>query len=297
MRKKSLIFVIFIFLLFPTLGTQVHAEKPSGGPPGRPAFVANEVVISFRPGVTVAEMANFYSKHNLVEKQQLGFGPDDGSRPRVAQIKPSAKEIDPAGLVRVLGQDPLVTFAELNFILTLNDGPNDPELTQLWGLNNSGQTGGTNDADIDAPEAWGITTGSPDVIVGIIDTGIDYNHPDLVDNMWTNPGEIPGNGLDDDGNGYIDDIHGINAITDSGDPLDNHGHGTHVAGTIGAKGNNALGVVGVNWNVRIVACKFLNSNGGGSIADATKCFMYFNHLKHQLVLSQPNCWQDRDGEA
>ncbi len=86
MRHKLSILVIFLFLLFPTLGTQVNAEKPSGGPPGRPDFVADEVVISFRPGVSVAEMATFYAKHNLVEKQRLGFGRDDGSRPRLAQI-------------------------------------------------------------------------------------------------------------------------------------------------------------------------------------------------------------------
>ena len=160
-------------------------------------------------------------------------------------------------------------------------------------MNNSGKNGGTRDADIDALEAWGITTGSQDVIVGIIDTGVDYSHPDLVDNMWNNPCEIPGNNKDDDHNGYIDDVHGINAITDSGDPRDDQGHGSHVAGTIGAKGNNGLGVVGVNWNVRIVACKFLDSNGSGSIADATKCFMYFNHLKQKLgqnILVTNNSW-------
>ena len=120
-------------------------------------------------------------------------------------------------------QDPLVSFAEPNYILTLSEGPNDPKLAQLWGLNNSGKNGGTRDADIDALEAWGITTGSQDVIVGIIDTGVDYSHPDLVDNMWNNPGEIPGNNKDDDHNGYIDDVHGINAITDSGDPRDDQG--------------------------------------------------------------------------
>ncbi len=108
----------------------------------------------------MAEIATFYAKHNLVEKQRLGFGRDDGSRPRLAKIKPSEKAVDPSGLVRVLGQDLLVNFAELNYILTLSEGPNDPKLAQLWGLNNTGQTGGTNDADIDALEAWGITTGS-----------------------------------------------------------------------------------------------------------------------------------------
>ena len=117
-------------------------------------------------------------------------------------------------------------------------------------------------------------------IVGIIDTGINYLHPDLAANIWTNPVEIAGNGMDDDGNGYIDDIHGINAINNSGDPMDDHFHGSHTAGTIGAVGNNHDGVVGVNWTVSIVGCKFLDSNGEGSIANAVKCFEYFNYLRH-----------------
>src|SRR6185503_13984789 len=98
------------------------------------------------------------------------------------------------------------------------------------------------------------------------------NHPDLVNNIWTNPHEIAGNGIDDDANGYIDDIHGINSITGSGDPMDDNNHGTHVAGTIGAEGNNNLGVVGVNWDVQIGAAKFLGGNGSGAISDAIECF-------------------------
>ena len=134
LRNKLLIFVTFLFLLFPTLGPQVHAEKPSGGPPGQPAFVADEVVISFRPGVAISDINKFYAKHNLVEKQRLGFGRDGGSYPRLVQIKPSEREeVDPAGLVRVLAQDSLVGYAELNYILTLSEGPNDPKLSQLWG--------------------------------------------------------------------------------------------------------------------------------------------------------------------
>ena len=141
-------------------------------------------------------------------------------------------------------------------------------------------------------EAWDITTGSDSVIVAVIDTGIDYNHVDLAANMWRNPREISGNGRDDDKNGYIDDVYGINAITNSGNPLDDNGHGTHVAGIIGAVGNNARGVVGVNWKVKMVGAKFLSKEGSGSTSDAIKAVAYVTALKragHNVVASN-NSW-------
>jgi subtilisin family serine protease len=141
-------------------------------------------------------------------------------------------------------------------------------------------------------EAWNMTTGSSSVIVAVIDTGIDYRHMDLADNMWRNPLEKPGNGVDDDRNGYIDDIHGINAITNTGNPLDDNGHGTHVAGIIGAVGNNARGVVGVTWKVKLIGVKFLSSSGGGSTANAIKSVAYVTALKragHNIVTTN-NSW-------
>jgi subtilisin family serine protease len=172
----------------------------------------------------------------------------------------------------------LVEYAEPDYQVRLVGLPNDPSFGALWGLHNLGQTGGTPDADIDAPEAWDVVTGNPAVAV-VIDTGIDYTHVDLVQNMWVNPGEIPGNSVDDDGNGYVDDVHGINAITGSGNPRDDHFHGTHVAGTIGARGNNGVGVTGVAWNTRIMACKFLNSGGNGFTSDAVECLEYVSRMK------------------
>lgn len=158
--------------------------------------------------------------------------------------------------------------------------PNDADFSKLWGMKNVGQkdsagTVGVAGADIGATKAWNITTGNKKILVGIIDTGVDYNHPDLKENMWTNPGEIAGNGIDDDGNGFVDDIHGWNfAGVSNNDPMDDNEHGTHVAGTIGAKGNDGRGVAGVNWDVSIVGIKFLTGSGSGSLSDAVKSIQY-----------------------
>ena len=135
-----------------------------------------------------------------------------------------------------------VAYVEPDYILHAEAiFPNDAQFPQLWGLNNTGQLGGTLDADIDAPEAWEVTTGSSNVVIAVIDTGVDYNHPDLATNMWINPGEVAGDGLDNDGNGFIDDIYGIDTANDDSDPIDGNNHGTHVSGTIAAVGRQRPG--------------------------------------------------------
>ena len=137
-----------------------------------------------------------------------------------------------------LRKDPHVLFAEPDYIVRATGVSTDPLFVNQWDFHNTGQSGGTFDADIDAPEAWDVTTGTGSTIVAVIDTGVDYLHPDLAANIWVNQDELPGNGIDDDGNGYVDDIRGYDFYNNDNNPFDDHGHGTHVAGTIGAVGNN-----------------------------------------------------------
>lgn len=163
--------------------------------------------------------------------------------------------------------DPSTTGASASNGTSKGNEPNDLH-ANLWGLKNDGQTGGTVGADISATEAWKIGTGKREggALIAVIDTGIDIEHPDLVNNLWVNPGEIPGDGIDNDGNGYIDDVHGFNFAHQTGSPADDQGHGTHCTGTIAAEGNNGQGVVGVNWNAQVMGLKFLGPNYGSTSA-------------------------------
>ena len=189
-------------------------------------------------------------------------------------------------LLKSVRKLPGFRYLQPNGVLSTTRLPNDADFESTYGLHNTGQFFfgmSTPDADIDAAEAWDISTGSADVVVGVIDTGVDYNHPDLAANMWRNPLEIPGNGIDDEGNGYVDDVYGIDAANDDSDPMDDQGHGTHVSGTIGAVGNNGIGVAGVNWNVKIMALKFLTAEGSGTDADAVECINYATMMRQRGV--------------
>lgn len=178
-------------------------------------------------------------------------------------------------LINRFKNDPDVVNAEPDYAVSLNAIPGDPMFPELWGLHNTGQNEGKVDADIDAPEAWDISQGSDQVVIAVIDSGVAYYHEDLADNMWVNTGEIPDNGTDDDGNGYIDDVHGYDSIGRPDLPdIDFLGHGTHVAGTIAAVGNNGIGISGVSWNSKIMNVRFLSGRGVGYTSDAIACIHY-----------------------
>jgi len=186
----------------------------------------------------------------------------------------SGQTPDPYIYTSFVGYGNTTYLNEHNFPFLPTD---DPMGNDLWAMNNWGQTGGTPDADIDAKEAWNTITGTNDTVVAVIDTGIDYTHPDLAPNMWQNPLDCNTNGTDDDGNGYIDDCYGIDTTNGDSDPMDDYGHGTHVAGTIGAVGNNSRGVVGVNWQVDIIACRALDGPTS-YISSAIECLDYLANL-------------------
>ncbi|VEP16905.1 Subtilisin-like serine protease (fragment) [Hyella patelloides LEGE 07179] len=211
-------------------------------------FVGNELIVKLSTEMTPTEIGEFQ------EEMGVDISVIDTTQTLDIQLW-EVEDVSVEEAIEVLSDDPRIEYVEPNFIGSYTETtPNDPRFDELWGLNNTGQTGGTSDADIDAPEAWDIQTGN-DVIVGILDSGIDVNHIDLVDNLWTNPGEIAGNGIDDDNNGYVDDVNGYDFGNDDPDPEDNYVHGTHVAGTIAAQGNNNIGVTGVNWDAEIMMLK------------------------------------------
>jgi len=206
------------------------------------------------------------------------FHPPEISRTYLLDLgSPSNKD-----LTRILNDfkaEPNVEFAEENKVVSVNSAPNDPYFLSygswgqpyddLWGIKKIG-----------APTAWDTTAGAG-TIVAVVDTGIDYNHPDIASNIWVNTGEIPGNGIDDDGNGYVDDVRGWDFIgssylnpTQSNNPIDHFGHGTHVAGTIAAAGNNGIGVIGVAWQAQVMAVKGLDDNGYGIDSTLSNALIY-----------------------
>lgn len=278
MANKNKLVVGISLALF--AGSAMAANQPTAD--------EESLVVMFKPSVSKSEREMVIRSVGGILRETDAQGRDLRMR-HVAEGRINKVRVANAAqrdrLIKRLSVHPLVEVAEPNYILTTQvdsqqaiDAPNDEFFDLMWNLENTGQEGGTVGSDISALEAWGITTGDDNIVIGVIDSGIDYTHPDLIDNIWHNPGEVCGNGIDDSGNGIIDDCHGYNAITGTGDPMDVDGHGTHVAGTIGASTNNDIGVAGINWNVQLAACKFLGPTGGYT-TDAIACIDYFTDLR------------------
>jgi subtilisin family serine protease len=265
----------------------LSAAPPAARTGSRPRVVPGEYLVKFRIPTDAAYAAARIRAASL--RLHASFRSVPGLH--LVKAEPGAS----TGAARAaLAADPSVEYVEPNYVVHADAVPDDPMFPRQWALHNTGQTGGSSTAnpDIGAVAAWDITTGSSDVVVAVIDTGIDYTHVDLAANIFVNPGECAKDGIDHDGNGYVNDCHGINAITGSGDPMDDYFHGTHVAGIIGAAGNNATGVSGVNWNVTLLPCKFLDSSGNGSDATAITCLDYVAAMKDRGVniIATNNSW-------
>ncbi len=247
-------------------------------------YIPDEVLVRFKPGTSRAAMLSSHARVGGTIKREFT------SVDRLHLVKLSGGTSLKAAL-HTYRRNPSVLYAEPNYLVHALVLPNDPLFSQQWALSNSGQDGGTAGADIDAQQAWGITTGSSSVVVATIDSGIDYTHPDLSPNVWSSPTSFSVT----NGSSTIScpaGSHGLNPVYGTCDPMDDLGHGTHVGGIIGAVGNNALGVSGVNWNVTLLPCKFIDSTGTGSTGDAITCLDFVKMEKDAGVniIATNNSW-------
>ena len=286
-----------------SVGTVVGPRKV---PPGEPVDYRTHYVLvdghkahptrilaRFKPEAGLAERREALDVHELGVLEEFGLVQDSvvldvmSDRPGPVLDREEAQRRGEAMLDRIkaLQKSGRFVYVEPDYVVQASLLPTDTAFTDgtLWGLRNTGQNSGVSGADIDAVRAWDITTGSTNVVVAVIDSGIRYTHNDLADQMWRNPGEIPGNGIDDDGDGYVDNVFGINAVSNNGNPNDDNDHGTHCAGTIGAAANSGGRHVGVAWNVRLMACKFLNAEGSGALSDSVKCINFAVQNGAQII--------------
>lgn len=271
-RKASVVLSLLMVFVSTSL---VHAQRAQ--------FASGEVIVKFKADVAQPQVQSIFSNAGLAQRR---YFPQIG-----AYLCNITNQQNVNTAVQACQADPNIEYAEPNYTykhfnpIPPRATPNDPRLNDLYAMQNS------NDADIDAVEAWDKQKGDKNVLIAIIDTGVDDDHPDLKANIWINPGESgdgkENNGVDDDNNGYVDDYRGWDFVGDDNNPDDDNGHGTHVAGTIGAVGDNGTGVVGVNWNVSIMALKFLDRNGSGQLSDAIPAIIYAADMGARL---SSNSW-------
>lgn len=229
-----------------------------------PPHAEGELLVKLKPSIEVEaylghrlmDGVELMEQFEVPDKMREGFGGE------LVRLK-LPEGVSTAEGMAMLEGDEQIAYVTSNDKRTPSLSANDEKTAEMWGLKT-----------IQAEQAWERTTGSRNgPVIAVLDTGIDVNHPDLAPNLWTNPGEIPGNGIDDDGNGVVDDVHGYNATDGSGNPADDYGHGTHCAGTIGAVGNNEIGVTGVNWQAQLMPVKMM-VNGEGTVADTVRAVFY-----------------------
>lgn len=263
------------------------------------------VLVRFKDGARAAERAD--------ARRDAGTRFEETLPVRGLQVVDPQPGVSVGQAVTRLEREPAVAYAEADAPRRVAGAPNDRFFSLLWGLHNVGQTvagtAGSPDADVDGPEAWDLTTGSPAAPIGVIDSGADTSHPDLTPNLWTNPGESGNgretNGADDDRNGVADDVHGWDWVEDDAAPNDLDGHGTHVAGTIAARGNDGAGVAGVAWSSNFVPLRVLGADGTGSLSDVVEAYGYarrtglrvvnaslggegFSRAEHDAIAGAPN---------
>lgn len=270
----------------------ISVQRSSVKPASKPIVVKRsstekeaEVLVKFRAGVSLADIKKIAAKNN------------DSVEDEIESVKGlvAIDDLDNDNAETVAAQyanlTDQVAYAEPNFKIELDDPatdstkdlllrdsgvnpitPNDPMFKDQWALSNSGQNGGKAKADLRALEAWVKTQGSKDVVVAVLDSGVDYTHPDLAANMWVRPDSVPQ--YRDANLGSFNDLHGFNAVDNQSDPMDDNGHGTHCAGIIGAEGNNDEGIAGINWNVQIMPLKFMGRGGFGTTKDAIEAINY-----------------------
>ena len=288
MKKSLLLITILLFSLFvsgagtdkiaprsvkniaPTLQTPQAITSP---------YASDRIIVKFKEGK--GDVGSFKGRNSIsilnskygasLEKLVTKTFNKDLDRLYILKVP---RNSDIKQIVEDYNNNPDVEYAEPDYVVHALETPNDPYFYLQWGLNNSGQLSGTPGADIDALAAWDVTNGSEDVVVAVIDTGVDYTHPDLEDNIWTNP---------------VDGSHGWDFYNYDNDPMDDNGHGTHCAGIIGAVGNNSVGVVGVNWRVKIAALKFLDEDGYGYLSDAISAINYANLMGFKILSNSWGC--------
>lgn len=290
--KQFAIKRITVFLLI-TLIFVIPSRIDAGDKISHPAYLPGELIVKLKKGTDIRQLQTDIRSRNMDIKNRF----DTLSRLKgqdyllltIDNPGPNAE----TALAESLASVPGIESVSLNYTRRMNAIPNDPLFERQWGFYNTGQTAyinrGTAGADINALEAWDIDTGSPDVVIAVIDTGVDYTHEDLWENMWVNAGEIPGNRIDDDGNGYIDDINGYDFAGDTSgnndsDPMGVNNHGTHVAGIIAARGNNGIGTAGVCWEARIMAIKAFRPTRPEPyifLSDEIEAFEYIIMMKTQ----------------